>query len=436
MIASDSPFIQRTHFSGTMPPVNARDVTYATHDEVPDWQTMIANTVFNNSRIDPDWLIYRKPGMSCQSHTDILGKFLKYNLVSVIVSVVLATPFFHEKLGSSRAYIARSFTRLWRTVRRRKGDNPSQDIPDHDDISTGISITSFLSSIIGSIVISLAAPCFTAISLWHRYRENVNLWVIIQQWATRPRATCYVIAINAFIGRTKAFKDRPHGFIISAYSSMIAEIPLSALSLGFLKRQIRRHKAQYSEFQSMIFFTNCFDEMQFYASELQYMIYVQLFIIGFAIISITVVVVRHFHLGSRAPKQYTMRNDSKYLFIPVCVQGLQDFWVWFCSYSLWKDFLVVTPEDFYCVEDSITIDVIYYLLPVILGFWRAFSAVASKSRPKQKPAVTIGTSEGADRQNQKDIQQAQCGRERQSLMDNRCLETQCTLRHIKRSATI
>ena len=208
---------------------------------------------------------------------------------------------------------------------------------------------------------------------------------------------------------------------------MIAEIPLSALSLGFLKRQIPRHKAQYSEFQSMIFFTNFFDEMQSYASELQYMIHVQLFMIGFAIIFITVVVVRYFDLGSRASKQYTRRNDPKYLLTPVIVQGLLDYWVWFYSYGLWRDFLIVTPEGFYCVEDSITIDVIYYLLPVILGFWRAFSAVAPKSRPKQKPAVSIGISEGADRQNQK---------ERQSLMDNRCLETQCTLRYIKRSATI
>lgn len=152
--------------------------------------------------------------------------------------------------------------------------------------------------------------------------------------------------------------------------------------------------------------------MQHYASQLQYMIYVQLFITGFVAISITIVVVRYFDLGSREPKQYTKGNDPKYLLTPVLVEGMMSTWVWFCSFSLWRDFLIVTPDQSYCVEDSISIDIIYYLLPVILGLWRAISAVASKSRPKQKPAVSIGISEGADHQNRKDIEQAQCGRER------------------------
>ena len=419
-----------------MPPVYARDVTYATLDEAPDWSTMIANTVFNESRMDPDWLIHRQPGMSCQSHTDILGKFLKYNIISVIVSVILATPFFHEMLGSGKACVASPFKRLWRTVRRRKGDNPSQDVPHQDDISTSISMTSFLSSIIGSILISLAAPCFTAISLWHRHRENVNLWVIIQQWAIRPRASCFVFAINAFIGCMKDFNGRPHGFVISAVSTMIAEIPLSVLSLGFLKSQIRRHKVQYPQDSpsldfsipvKMSFATNFFDEMQEYASALQFLIYFEIFSTLFIVL---------FYFKPQEPMQDSKEDDSRFLLRPPVVLWLFSIVVYAFSYLLWRDFLIVTPDDSYCVEDSIIIDIIYYLLPVILGLWRTFSAVASKSRPKQKPAVSIGMSEGADCQDQKDIEQAQCGRERQSLMNNRCLEAQCILRHTKRSATI
>ena len=72
---------------------------YGTLDEAPDWQTMVANTVFNESRMDPDWLIHQRPGMSCQSHKDILRIFFLYNLVSVIVSVIFATPYFYEKIG-------------------------------------------------------------------------------------------------------------------------------------------------------------------------------------------------------------------------------------------------------------------------------------------------------------------------------------------------
>ena len=430
-----------------MPQFFARDVMYATLDGAPDWQTMTANTVYNESRMSPDWLIHQQPGMSCQAHTDILKKFPRYILVSVIVSVILAMPFFYEKLGSCKTYVARPFKRLWRTVRRRKGADPSQEVPHQDDINTGISITSFLLSTIGSIIISLAAPCLTAISLWARHRGNVNLWVIIQQWATRPRAACFVFAVNAFIEWTKYFEGRPHGFVISASSAMIAEIPLSALSLGFLSSQIRRHKTQYPQDSpsfnfslpvTMSFFTDIFDEMQEYASALRYIIYVQICITGvFAIICILLVVIDHYlGPGSRESKQDDQGNDSKYPLLPLIFLWLISIPICAFSYLLWRDFLTVTPDDCYCVEESVYIDIIYYSLPVFLGLWRAIPAAASKPRPKQKPAVSIGMSEGANSQDQKDIEQAQSVWECQSLVDNRCLEAQGELRRIKRSTTI
>lgn len=210
---------------------------YGTLDEAPDWQTMVANTVFNESRMDPDWLIHQRPGMSCQSHKDILRNFFLYNLVSVIVSIILATPYFYEKIGSGKHYAARTFKRVWQTARRRKGDDLSQ-VVHQDDMNTDISITTFLLSTIGSIIISLAAPCLTGFWLWVKHRANANLWVIIQQWATRPRAGFFIFAINVLVVRMKDFKGRPNGFMISALSTMLAEIPLNVLSLADQSRHL------------------------------------------------------------------------------------------------------------------------------------------------------------------------------------------------------
>ena len=400
-----------------MPNSYARDVIYTTLDKAPDWQTMVANTVFNESQMHPTWLLRQQSGMSCQSHTDILKKFRLYNLVSVIVSVILNTPFFYEKLGSAKTYVARPFKRLWRTVRRHKGDDLSQEVPYQDDINTGISTTSFLVSTTGSIIISLAAPCLTAISLWTMHRGNVNLWVIIQQWATRPRAACFVYAIHGLLIWTKDFKGVPHGFLISASSTMIAEIPLSALSLGFLLSQIRRHEPQYpsdsgssdsSSAFEMSFETNLFDEMQGYASSLRYTIYVQICITLFiAILTILLFTCLYYSdHGSREPEQDHEENDLKSLLCLV-ILWLFSIPIYAFSYLLWRDFLAVTPDDYYCVEDSVYIDVIYYLLPIFLNLWRAISTVASKSRPKQKSAVSIGMSESANSQEPKDIEQAQ-----------------------------
>ena len=366
--------------------------------------------------MDPTWLLRQQSGMSCQSHTDVLKKFPQYNLVSVIVSVIFATPFFYKKLGSAKAYVARPFKRLWRTVRRGKGDDPSQEVPYQDDINTGISITSFLLSTIGSIIISLAAPCLTAISLWTMHRGNVNLWVIIQQWATRPRAACFVFAIDGLILWTKDFKGVPHGFLISASSTMIAEIPLSAFSLGFLSRQIRRHKPQYPpDFGSfdfsfpkkMYFHTNLFDEMQEYASLLRYIIYVQICLVVLIALYIIIAFSCCYYLDhdSREPEQDHKEDDLKSL-LSLFVLWLFSIAIYTLSYVLWHAFLTVTPDDYYCVEESVYIDVIYYLLPIFLGLWRTISTVASKSRPKQKSAVSIDMLECANSQEPKDIKQA------------------------------
>lgn len=79
---------------------------------------MAANTTFNTSRIDFDWLIMRQPGMKCQSHSHIYVMLGVYNAVAIILSVVLATPYYYN-IGLSKIYAAKPFRGLWRKARRR-----------------------------------------------------------------------------------------------------------------------------------------------------------------------------------------------------------------------------------------------------------------------------------------------------------------------------
>lgn len=315
-------------------------------------------------------------------------------------------------------------------------------------MNTDISITSFLLSTIGSIIVSLAAPCLTGFWLWVKHRANGNLWVIIQQWATRPRAGCFIFAINVLVVRMKDFKGGPNGFMISALSTMLAEIPLNVLSLGFLSSQIRRHKTQYPQGSpsfnfslpvEMSFYTNVFDEMQENASALQFMIYFQMSLTGiFAILVILVASLCYYvNRGSHEPERDHEENDSEdFSSLSLFLPWLISLAIYISSYVLWRDFLTITPDKYYCVEDSVYIDVIYYLLPVVLALWRAVAAIGSKSRSKQKPAVSNRMCEDPSSQDQKYIEQAQCDWECLSLMDNKSSEAQSESRRIKRSTTI
>ncbi len=193
---------------------------------------MAANTTFNMSRIDADRLIVQQPGMTCQSHTHIHRMLGVYNFQEVVLSVILATPYFYNLTGLSKIYAAKFFKVLWRKVRRRRETRSGQDVVDAE-----ITLKSFVLSVLGSVIIHLIAPFLTALSLWTKHRQNVNLWVIVQQSTIRPRPTCIVFPINALLGMMD-FKGKPQGFVITAMSTVTAELLLCLLSINFLTGQI------------------------------------------------------------------------------------------------------------------------------------------------------------------------------------------------------
>jgi len=58
------------------------------------------------------------------------------------------------------------------------------------------------------------------------------------------------------------------------------------------------------------------------------------------------------------------------------------FVMYIYSWMIWKNFLESAPDSMYCVQASALVDVVYLLLPIVLGVWRlACSCKAQLARP-------------------------------------------------------
>lgn len=190
-------------------------------------------------------------------------------------------------------------------------------------------------STIGSVIIALTAPLLTAISLWTKHRQNVNLWVIVQQWATRPRATCLVFPINALVGDVN-FKGRPQGFVITATTTLLSEVFLSLFSISFLASQIR-HTVQYpddpTKFEVSIPVAtwqsrDLFDEMQSYASSLKYTILFWIGLLGaFFVFGVLIYILLYFF----SVHETNDTNENMQL-TSMCVMAI---WLWLPSIAIY-----------------------------------------------------------------------------------------------------
>lgn len=354
-----------------------------------------ANTAFNTSQIDLDWQILRQPGMKCQSHRHVYRMLAVYNAVSVILSVVLATPYYYI-IGLSKIYAAKPFKIFWRKADRRGREM----LPGRDVVNADMTIGTLTLSTVGSVIIALAAPFLTAISLWIQHRQNVNLWAIVQQWVIRPRATCLLFPIHALMGNMN-FKGRPHGWVITAATSLLAEIPLTLLSIRFVASQIRhivQHGADAAPFEVSIpmralQFKNLFDEMPNNVSSLVHAISAWMSLLGTTVVLAGIICLALYldpvpktNVQNEREQPISMGSIALYLWLPsIAIYG--------CSWALWHWFLILTPDDLYCVEDSRSIDIIYCLLPFVLASWRAVVMTASKRLPVKSFDASQGKSE-------------------------------------------
>lgn len=312
----------------------------------------------------PQWLLPKGPGMKCRPHGTIIGMLAVYNIVSTIIAVITAGPFFYRQKQQVWSWSRKALSRLWPF----RADQSNTEDPSFAEFK----FWPFTISVLGSIVISLSAPLITGI-LITKTRPNTNRWVLIEQWSTRPRASLWIIWINSSMMYKSHWNeitedDEPNlnskrdGYWDTAIVTYITEFFVSFFGIKFLWDQTNVQSSEY--YQSSTPCTtlgtsegspsNCPD-MQTGANGL---------VLGTCVNGFVTLIFLLCLAG-------TSKNSKTTELLPLLFGGtVMTFTMYMYSWTIWSAFLNSASDDMYCIEASTPIDVIYCLLPVILGLWR------------------------------------------------------------------
>jgi len=301
--------------------------------------------------------------------------------------------------GIKNTAVIRSLPRIWPILRLDRSSKETQTIEQNQDVRVPngeqleevniqeMTPMSLFFSVLGSIVISISSPVLAAFSLWRQHHNQANLWVLIQQWATRPRATCIVFGICWFFRCIEnPGYELETGFDSTALSTMIAEVPLSLFAVNFLTDQAQQtiYPANQTYVPPIIFGVTLpvmdaspYVKLQYFSNLLVIFIYVHA---GMFAVCFTVPIV----IGAIHPLWPIDESVRK-----AAIRGLSTLWpgtitIYAFSWAIWHCFLVLTPEQLYCVQDTAWVDVIYCLLPLALALWRATVAALNRRIPKAR----------------------------------------------------
>ncbi|MCJ1252719.1 hypothetical protein MMC24_000525 [Lignoscripta atroalba] len=148
--------------------------------------------------VRPQWLLPKQQGMQCRSHSQTLTMLLIYNIVATLVAYLLAMPSFFVPFQYVQTALLHFFQRRWRAIRHKQQREESSEAAAFS--SRFQSASSIILSTLGSLVISICAPILTAVVLSQGRDSGVSTGILIQQWATRPRASWLVFFTNGAVG--------------------------------------------------------------------------------------------------------------------------------------------------------------------------------------------------------------------------------------------
>jgi hypothetical protein len=337
---------------------------------------MADNTTF----VLPQWFLPREPEMQCQPHSRIVGMLAAYNIVSVIISLTLSSSFFFRQtqwiLGRGKL----AFGRLKKLF-------GFKTIPESPTSYYKFPLSSFAISVLGSILISLSAPLLAGISITNNH-PTANHWVLIEQWATRPRATFFIWTFSLlavfikrgdewYSGKTRRQTGengvQDDGFLTTAASAVASEVVVSLFPLKFLINQDNTPRSTFDRSLPCTTYGSDYPGILYPRAEDNNCPDIQSSNLALVICTFTNVIIGIVLVGSIIK----LKGDMV-LFIMLSVFSLFSMVTFMTSWGLWSSFLHKIPEDFYCVESSMTLNVVYCLLPVFLGIWRTACAAASK----------------------------------------------------------
>jgi len=330
----------------------------------------------NNSTafILPQWLLIQEPGMKCRPHRTIIGMLAVYNIVSTVVAVMTAGPFFYRQKQQFWTWKRRTLDQYLPCFSCGSGEETAQ-------LSYGkFSFWPLAISVLGSVLIALSAPLLAGISI-SRHHEHANRWVLIEQWSTRPRATFFVVTINLIMALVYHHKEldsgnqistsRPpeDGYLETALVAIFTEFFVGFFGIKFLRDQATIPAR--STYQSSTPCTtlggieggssNCPD-MEIGANGL---------IIAICLNAVFTIIL-------------LLAFNSKKSFMPLLIGAFFTLeCIFMYSWEIWAGFLNSATDEMYCLQSSTTIDVIYCLLPVFLGVWR----LAWSARGRREPPI-------------------------------------------------
>lgn len=334
--------------SSLVPPTGTLSVT----------STMANNTTF----ILPEWLLAKEPGMTCRPHSTIIVMLAIYNIISSIISIMTSSTFFFCQWAKIQQWLLSCIFYNENYFEHLRSEYYHVQL-------------SFLASFVGSIIISLSAPLAAGFSIAKNH-PDANRWVLIEQWSTRPRATFFVYWFNIIGVLTKHRGvihegSRPNsneqldGYLTTALCAMMTEIVVSLFGMRFLWEQAAASPLTFDPSlpcTSLGTYTegpsNC-PIMQIGDYGLIVCIVVNA-VLG--IVYVIFVLGNKMHLGS--------------FVVLSLASSFCTFLIYLESWIVWANFLDQTSEGLYCVENSMAVDIIYCLLPVVLGLWRLMWAVS------------------------------------------------------------
>ncbi|KAF1988486.1 hypothetical protein K402DRAFT_391716 [Aulographum hederae CBS 113979] len=178
--------------------------------------------------------------MQCRSHSTILAMLGVYNVVSIIVAVILASPFFYRITSVTKSSLSECTKCFFRCIFRRPSSPCNEKAEEEETGYKWASISDLVLSVAGSIVISISAPMLAGLAIYLKHDKQVNLWINIQLWATHPRAASLVYAFTGYTGLLLSGTKIPNGFYSAAVAAILAECIVSLLGVGFLSSRSTR----------------------------------------------------------------------------------------------------------------------------------------------------------------------------------------------------
>ncbi|KAH7407346.1 hypothetical protein BKA64DRAFT_666342 [Cadophora sp. MPI-SDFR-AT-0126] len=347
---------------------------------------MANNTTF----ILPQWLIPKESGMVCRRHHTILTMFGVYNIVAIILSFMLSRPFFVKLSRDVKPWN----WKVW------KGGEARQE--GGAEVSKPLMVLSFVGTVLGNIALAISAPLLAGNSIVKTH-PTANRWVIVQQWMSRPRASVFIIILNGIVARNASGSDGEFHYK-TAVTALATELVIGLLSVKFILNQAGVPLQNFDPSHPCTRGGSDCPAMQQGAEGLAALVFTNASMIGFFLICSPCILpdldiskdasrpTSGLRGGGRKPKSKyfkkswqrrprTKRNKAQTSGLAFGLFLLFEIIVWIAIYAfswvVWAKFLYTATEDLYCIDGSVTIDVIYCLLPVILCLWMFLCEVGS-----------------------------------------------------------